>query len=157
MFVPAPIVTWANDAADRPQRGPEQREGSMRNSSVGTWKLIPWLSVSLLVLGAGCREADRALPTEESFRSFLEVYVERIHTRDIEYLQSVHPSLPSEMRDFFFDVTADMMHHSRDQGLQPTIECQEYEVCTVTWTQSDGSWAAQRFIRHEGEWRFLAE
>ena len=98
-----------------------------------------------------------AISTEESFRSFLDVYIERVDARDVTYLREVHPDLPEEMQDFFLDVTADMMKHSRAEGLEPEIECREYEVCKVVWTQPGGSWAAQHFIRHAGNWRFLAE
>lgn len=59
------------------------------------------------------------------------------------------------MHDFFFDATMAMMRCADEQGLEPDIECKEYEVCKVTWPQPGGSWAAQSFIRHDGV--FLTE
>ena len=133
--------------------------------------LVLCVCLSQLPLAAACREerearsADREamsteteeISTEESFRSFLGVYTERVDARDVAYLREVHPDLPEKMHDFFLDVTADMMRHSRAEGLEPEIECREYEVCKVVWTQPGGSWAAQHFILHEADWRFLAE
>lgn len=141
-------------------------------------KLVLCVCLSQCLFAAGCREereasstdrevmstdteavsTDReASSTEESFRSFLDVYVERVDARDVAYLREVHPDLPEEMHDFFLDATTDMMQHSRAEGLEPEIECREYDVCKVVWTQPGGSWAAQRFILHEEDWRFLAE
>ncbi len=75
--------------------------------------------------------------------------------RNGAYLKSVHPKLPDEMYDFFFDVTLQMMQFSEDEDLEPTIECQEFKVCKVVYPQPNDSWAAQRFISHEGAWRWL--
>ena len=59
------------------------------------------------------------------------------------------------MNDFFFDVTLQMMNFSEERGLERTIECQEFKVCKVVYPQPDDSWAAQRFILYEGDWRWL--
>jgi len=61
------------------------------------------------------------------------------------------------MYNFFFDVTLEMMKYSVDEGLEPTIECQEYKVCKVIYRQPNESWAAQQFILHENSWRWLGQ
>ena len=92
---------------------------------------------------------------ERSFRAFLDDYWQEIKNRNGSYLASIHPKLPEEMHDFFFDVTLQMMNFSEVQGVERTIECQEFKVCKVTYPQPNNSWAAQRFILHEGDWRWL--
>ena len=92
---------------------------------------------------------------ERSFQAFLQEYRHEMKRRNGVYLMSVHPKLPEEMYDFFFDVTQQMMQFSEDQDLEPTIECQEFKVCKVVYPQPNDSWAAQRFILHEGAWRWL--
>ncbi len=93
---------------------------------------------------------------EDGFRQFLDVYWSEIRNRDGAYLQSVHPELPAEMHNFFFDVTSDMMRYSDEKpGVEPAIECQEFNICKVIYPQPNNSWAAQRFILHEGAWRWL--
>lgn len=94
---------------------------------------------------------------ERSFRLFLADFRQRIHRHDANYVKTVHPRLPAEMYDFFFDVTLQMMRHSEETGQEPAVECQEYKVCKAVYTQPGGSWAAQSFILYEGAWRWLAE
>lgn len=101
--------------------------------------------------GAGPTVAD----IEASFRTFLAEYRREIKRRNRDYLARVHPSLPAEMRDFFLDVTIDMMKHSDETGTAPQIDCQEYAVCKATYTQPGDTWAAQSFIFHDGAWRWL--
>lgn len=72
-------------------------------------------------------------------------------------IENACPELPPEMADFFFDLTQGMMRHAEQHDLQPEIACRTYGVCTVTWPQPQDHWAAQAFIRHAGEWRWLAE
>ena len=117
-----------------------------------------WISfacIAAVVATLGCSDGENGNGIEPDFRTFLETYVQAIEQRDTAYLLGVHPDLPSDMHGFFFDVTQEMMQYAGEQGLEPTIECTEYNVCKTTWPQLGGSWAAQSFIRHEGEWRFL--
>ena len=90
-----------------------------------------------------------------SFQEFLLQYWSKIRSRNGTYLKSVHPKLPEEMHDFFFDVTLQMMQFSDEQGLDPKLECQEFKVCQVIYPQPNDSWAAQRFILHDDTWRWL--
>ena len=93
---------------------------------------------------------------ETDFQRFLDDYWQHVRRRDREFLQSVHPKLPQEMYDFFFNVTLDMMRHSEGRGsIEPSIECQEFNVCKVVYPQPNDSWAAQRFIVHQGAWQWL--
>ena len=93
---------------------------------------------------------------ETRFRQFLESYRPGIQKRNRTYLQSVHPRLPEGMYDFFFDVTLDMMRYSDENAeVEPTIECQDFDICKIVYPQPNDSWAAQRFILHEGAWRWL--
>ncbi len=93
---------------------------------------------------------------EERFQQFLDGYWPEIKKRNHAYLNSVHPILPEGMYDFFFDITLDMMRHSEENtGIEPTIECQDFEICKVVYPQPNDSWAAQRFILHEDAWRWL--
>ena len=123
--------------------------------------LLPrWLHAAALCTVAaittlGCGQQDEGIDLEADFRAFFDTYVQEIDQRNVEYLRGVHPDLPSEMHEFFFDATQSMMKHADEQGLEPAIECEDYDVCEVTWPQPGDSWAAQRFIRHEGAWRFL--
>ncbi len=92
----------------------------------------------------------------QRFWDFLNGYWPEIQNRNRVYLQSVHPKLPEEMYDFFFDMTLDMMRYSEENvGIEPTIECQDFDICKVVYPQPNNSWAAQRFILHEGDWRWL--
>ena len=102
-------------------------------------------------------EGERVESLTAEFQDFLPVYIQAIKQRDADFLATVHPDLPKEMTDFFFDLTLDMMRHAEANGLQPSVTCKEYGVCKVTWPQPDDHWAAQSFIRHEGQWRWLAE
>lgn len=111
----------------------------------------------LFVTAAVVGSAGAAGDLEADFRRFLENYVQQVEQRNASYLARVHPDLPPKLRDFFFDVTLNMMQHARGRALEPEIECKEYEVCNVIWPQPGGSWAAQSFIRHEGVWRFLVD
>ena len=90
------------------------------------------------------------------FRRFLNEYWQHIKQRNSAYLAKLHPKLPREAHDLFFDVTLDMMIHAEaTEGLEPKIECQEFGVCKVIYPQPNDSWAAQRFILHDGTWRWL--
>ncbi|NNE83746.1 MAG: hypothetical protein HKN28_07225 [Alphaproteobacteria bacterium] len=90
-----------------------------------------------------------------SFQEFLLQYWPEIRSRNGTYLKSVHPKLPEEMHDFFFDLTLQMMQFSDEQGLDPKLECQEFKVCKVIYPQPNDNWAAQRFILHDDTWRWL--
>ena len=94
---------------------------------------------------------------ERSYQAFLQEYRHEIKRRNATYLKTVHPNLPDEMYDFFFDVTLQMMQFSEEQSLEPTIECQEFKVCKVVYPQPNDSWAAQRFILYENRWRWLEQ
>jgi len=94
---------------------------------------------------------------KRDFHHFLATYLQHVQDRDNDFLAKVHPELPEQMYEFFFDATLNMMRHAQTHDLQPEITCKEYGVCTVTWPQPNDSWAAQTFIRHEGHWRWLAE
>jgi len=94
---------------------------------------------------------------EQSFRAFLQDYRREMKRRNGSYLQSVHPKLPLDMHDFFFDVTLQMMQFSEQEGLEPTIDCQEFQVCKVIYPQPNNSWAAQQFILYENRWRWLGQ
>ena len=98
---------------------------------------------------------EAASELARSFETFLQVYRHEIKRRNGPYLKSLHPKLPEEMHDFFFDVTLQMMRFSEEQGLRPTVECQEFKVCKVVYPQPNDSWAAQRFILYENSWRWL--
>ncbi len=90
------------------------------------------------------------------FQAFLGEYQPQMKARNADYLKSVHPKLPAEAYDFFFDVTLNMMKYAEEtEGAEPKIECQEFNVCRVIYPQPNDSWAAQRFILHEGNWRWL--
>jgi len=99
----------------------------------------------------------RAESLKADFQDFLPTYIEAINNRDADFLATVHPELPTEMTDFFFDLTLDMMSYAETNGLQPSVACKTYGVCKVTWPQPEGHWAAQTFIRHEGRWLWLSE
>ena len=93
---------------------------------------------------------------EENFRQFLSQYRLEVRARNTAYLKAVHPKLPAEMHAFFFDVTLNMMRYAdENEGVEPKIECQDFSICKVVYPQPNDSWAAQRFIRHEGDWRWL--
>jgi hypothetical protein len=109
--------------------------------------------VALAQSDDGEKAAVAALET--SFRSFLAEYRQEVRQRNVDYLKIVHPKLPPEQYDFFFDITLQMMRHSDENGLEPKIECREYGVCKAVYMQPGGSWAAQTFILHEGDWRWL--
>ena len=107
------------------------------------------------VFGAVQEEGISSSALEKDFRVFLEAYCHKIESRDPEYLKVVHPDLPTDTHTFFFDITSDMMSYAKQEGLEPKIECKEFGVCKVTWPQPGGGWAAQRFIRHRKQWRWL--
>ncbi len=94
---------------------------------------------------------------EHSFQAFLRDYRPEMRRRNAAYLKTVHPKLPEEMHDFFFDITLQMMKFSDDQGLEPTMECQDFKVCKVIYPQPEGGWAAQRFILSGDGWRWLEQ
>ena len=59
---------------------------------------------------------------EDGFRSFLKTYIIQIKQRNTEYLRTVHPKLPADMYDFFFDLTLGMMNYASEKSLSPDIE-----------------------------------
>jgi hypothetical protein len=107
------------------------------------------LAVPVTISGAELSEL------EGNFKGFLQTYVKEIKQGNRDYLAAIHPNLPEEMYDFFIDVTRNMMKYSDEKGLSPEITCRDYNICKATWTQPDGSWAAQTFILHEGKWLWL--
>ena len=94
---------------------------------------------------------------KKDFQQFLPTYIQHVREKDRSFLATIHPELPEEMYDFFFDATLNMMRYARSHDLQPDVTCKDYGVCTVTWPQPKNSWAAQTFIRHEEHWRWLSE
>ena len=134
----------------------KERSGTSRVVISPRWfRLISFAWIVAAIATLGCRAGETENGVEADFRTFFEAYVQAIEQRNTEYLLGVHPDLPSDTHGFFFDVTQQMMQYAGEQGLEPTIECREYSVCKTTWPQPGGSWAAQSFIRHDGEWRFL--
>lgn len=117
--------------------------------------------MALTSLTAACDDKNPAekqeTGPEESFRAFLQEYWAEIKDRDKEYLKSIHPELPEDMYDFFFDATLQMMEYSEDKNLERTIDCVDLDICKVTYPQPNDSWAAQQFIRHDGAWRWLPQ
>ena len=109
-----------------------------------------------LVLGPICPAlGDETSELESSFRQFLADYIIQVKKGNREYLEVVHPGLPREQRSFFIGITIDMMKHADENDLKPAITCRDYGICKATWPQPGGSWAAQHFIRHDGNWRWL--
>jgi len=93
---------------------------------------------------------------EAKFQEFLKEYWPQMKARNATYLKAVHPKLPTEAYELFFDVTLNMMQYAeKNEGVEPKIECQDFKVCKVVYPQPNDSWAAQRFISHEGAWRWL--
>lgn len=119
--------------------------------------LIGLLLLSWSVPGLALGRDDGVLALRSDFEQFLPTYVQAVKQGNVAFLARIHPDLPPEMVDFFFDLTQGMMRHAEQHDLQPEIECRAYGVCTVTWPQPQGHWAAQSFIRHDGKWRWLAE
>ena len=122
--------------------------------------VIASYSVSLSVLGPSFAQSPsdqvRVDELEKSFRQFLSEYWQEMKQRNSVYLRAVHPKLPGEAHEFFFDVTLDMMRYAEaTEGVEPTIVCQDFSVCKVVYPQPNNSWAAQRFILHDGAWRWL--
>jgi len=94
---------------------------------------------------------------EENFQEFLTKYRREIKQRNQSYLSGVHPSLPNDLYDLFLNISNDMMKFSDENGIAPKIECKEYNVCKVIYTQPNDNWAAQQFILHNGAWRWLEQ
>ena len=94
---------------------------------------------------------------EEGFQEFLTEYRREIKQRNKDFLVGVHPSLPNEMYDLFFNISIDMMKFSDENGVAPKIECKEYNACKVIYSQPNDNWAAQQFIFHNGAWRWLEQ
>ena len=115
--------------------------------------LLAVLACCLGSLNTGKAQEDSPSTLETEFGTFLKTYSQKIEARDSHYLGKVHPKLPKEMQAFFFDVTSNMMSHARQNRLDPAIECNEFQICKVTWPQPGGSWASQRFIMHLEQWR----
>lgn len=129
---------------------------AMRRILMALFLLVsPSLTLSPPVLSQTTAKPDGMGELKRSFGSFLRVYRDEIRRRNAIYLESAHPKLPEKMYDFFFDVTIRMMRFSEQQGLMPTIECQEFKVCKAVYPQPNGSWAAQRFVLYESRWRWL--
>jgi len=128
-------------------------------SRVSTLAAPLFLSIGLAATAPAPAANGAASPTiaeiEASFRTFLAEYRREIKQRNQAYLSRIHPNLPAEMRDFFLDVTIDMMKYSDANDIAPQITCREYAVCKATYTQPNDSWAAQTFILHDGAGRWL--
>lgn len=62
---------------------------------------------------------------ESSFNDFLVTYIKEIKSGNTDYLKTIHPKLPEEQRDFFVNITLDMMKYARDNNLSPTVACRE--------------------------------
>lgn len=120
-----------------------------------TFIALPCFMLPSSVRSEATEEPEATRELERSFQAFLDEYWPEVQRRNGTYLKSVHPKLPTEMYDFFFDLTLQMMNFSEERGLERTIECQEFKVCKVVYPQPNDSWAAQRFILHEGDWRWL--
>lgn len=116
-----------------------------------------WVPGPAVAAPAHAAEASEAQQLKADFQDFLSVYIRKMEEKDTDFLARVHPELPGELYDFFFDATQAMMRHAQKNGLPPDIACKDYGVCTATWPQPGDSWAAQSFIRHEGTWRWLSE
>jgi len=127
----------------------------IRNLSFIT--VLASLLLITLTAPAIAAEGDLVESLKADFQDFLPTYIKAVKERDADFLAAVHPDLPKEMTDFFFDLTQDMMRYAETNGLQPSITCKAYGVCKVTWPQPEGHWAAQSFIRHEDRWRWLSE
>ena len=122
--------------------------------------LLTLLMGSVLVLSPVAQSQTAAGPQtpneiEHSFKAFLEDYWRQIRSHNTAYLKSVHPKLPENMYDFFFDVTLQIMQFSEENSLKRVFECQDFNVCKVVYSQPNDSWAAQRFILHENSWHWL--
>ena len=109
------------------------------------------LCMVLLVPSPGLADAN----LEPGFRQFLGTYINEVNAGNKDFLGTVHPNLPEEMHGFFIEITMDMMKHAKENGLDYTITCREYNICKITWPQPGDSWASQSFILHEGSWRWL--
>lgn len=135
----------------------ENRPETMKRGPLTVAALI-WLLLLGWTIAAFAMDGDeRVQALRSDFEPFLATYVRAVKQKDTAFLARIHPELPPEMVDFFFDLTQGMMRHAEQHDLQPEIACRAYGVCTVTWPQPQGHWAAQSFIRHAGEWRWLAE
>ena len=117
--------------------------------------LLAVLACCLGSLNTSWAQEDSPSTLEADFGKFLETYAQKIDARDTHYLGTVHPKLPEEMQEFFFDITSNMMSYARQNELDPAVECNEFQICKATWPQPGGSWASQRFIRHLEQWRWL--
>ena len=102
-----------------------------------------------------CGESRDPAELERDFRVFLASYVQKIKQGDLEYLETVHPGLPSQMHGFFLNLTRNLMKYADEEGLEPDIKYKDENVFTVTWPQPGDSWEEQSFIRYGGSWRFL--
>ena len=126
----------------------------------GDWNmrklLLYCLLASVVAESSMAATQDGGGDMEGSFRQFLGEYWPQMKARNSDYLKTVHPKLPAEAYDFFFDVTLNMMQYvETNQTIDPKIECQDFNVCKVIYPQPNDSWAAQRFILHQGAWRWL--
>jgi hypothetical protein len=115
----------------------------------------------LVSAGAACSPEEGAPPAsadeelEADFREFLQEYRRRMEARDRAYLKTIHPELPEDYYDLFFDATEDMSAHTRDRPSDRSVECDRFQICKITYPQPENHWASQRFIRQEGEWFWL--
>jgi hypothetical protein len=113
--------------------------------------LLLILLITLLIPSLCLADGD----LEQGFRLFLGNYIKEINSGNRQFLETIHPNLPEEMRGFFIGVTIDMMKYAHANGLEPAITCRDYNICKATWPQPSESWASQSFILHEGSWRWL--
>jgi hypothetical protein len=120
-------------------------------------KLLPYcLLASIVAKSSIAITQDSSGDVEDSFRQFLGEYWPQMKARNSDYLKTVHPKLPAEAYDFFFDITLAMMQYAEtNEAVEPKIECQDFNVCKVIYPQPNDSWAAQRFILYQGAWRWL--
>jgi len=118
--------------------------------------LLCCLLASVVAMSSMATNRDSGGDVEDSFRQFLGEYWPQMKARNSDYLKTVHPKLPAEAYDFFFDVTLNMMRYAEtNEAVEPKIECQDFNVCKVIYPQPNDSWAAQHFVLHQGVWRWL--
>ena len=119
-------------------------------------KILLCCLLILAVLQSSFAATQGDVDVEGSFRQFLGEYWPQMKARNADYLKTVHPKLPAEAYGFFFDATLGMMQYAEtNEAVEPKIECQDFNVCKVIYPQPNDSWAAQRFILHQGAWRWL--
>ena len=98
---------------------------------------------------------DEISELQSSFQTFMGIYIREIKRGNTDYVKTVHPNLPGEMRRLFVGTTIDIMRYAEENGLSPEIACRENEICKIIWPQPRDSWAPQTFVRHNGNWQWL--